>query len=359
MKTFALGQILAVIRLELRKTFFARRGLWIYLLALAPVLLFFGHSIYAPREQQRLARLAAPHPISAKALRAIHRGMSRKEVLKDLGQPYFQRTWRHRRGPRRFREHVFYAYTDGRSDFHFFFADGRLRFIRRNDPDTLAKLSVIFATVFQYYYLRLAVFFGCVGVFINLFRGEMLDKSLHFYLLTPMRREVLTVGKYLAGLLATVAIFTASTALQIAAMLWEFGQGAVAGYLAAGGWHQIWAYMGITALACVGYGSIFLAAGLLFRNPIIPAAAVLIWEGANLFLPPTLKHLSLIFYLQSLCPVVAAPAGNLPPLLALLISAAQPASRAVALACVLIFSLAVVAVSCLRARTLEISYGTD
>ena len=44
-----LSQILAVIRLELRKTFFARRGLWVYLLAFAPVLLFAVHSILAPR----------------------------------------------------------------------------------------------------------------------------------------------------------------------------------------------------------------------------------------------------------------------------------------------------------------------
>ena len=66
------------------------------------------------------------------------------------------------------------------------------------------------------------MFFGCVGIFTNLFRGEMLDKSLHFYLLTPVRREILLAGKYLAGLLATVVIFTASVALQWEAMLWQF-----------------------------------------------------------------------------------------------------------------------------------------
>jgi len=44
-----LSQILAVIRLELRKTFWARRGLWVYLLAFAPLLLFVAYSIKAPR----------------------------------------------------------------------------------------------------------------------------------------------------------------------------------------------------------------------------------------------------------------------------------------------------------------------
>ena len=82
-------------------------------------------------------------------------------------------------------------------------------------------------------------------------------------------------------------------------------ESACAQYLHGAGWHHIAAYLGVTALACLGYGSVFLAAGLLFRNPIIPAATVLLWESANLFLPAALKKISVIFYLQSLCPVVA------------------------------------------------------
>ena len=36
------AQIVAVIRMEMKKTFFSRRRLWVYLLALAPVALFLG-----------------------------------------------------------------------------------------------------------------------------------------------------------------------------------------------------------------------------------------------------------------------------------------------------------------------------
>jgi hypothetical protein len=50
-------QTLAVIRIELTKTFFARRSLWIYLLALLPASLFYINSIYARREHERLAKL--------------------------------------------------------------------------------------------------------------------------------------------------------------------------------------------------------------------------------------------------------------------------------------------------------------
>ena len=45
MNTMWWAQVKSVIRLEMRKTLFARRGLWIYVLALLPVLLFTAHTI--------------------------------------------------------------------------------------------------------------------------------------------------------------------------------------------------------------------------------------------------------------------------------------------------------------------------
>ena len=49
----------------------------------------------------------------------------------------------------------------------------------------------IMAVIFQVYYLRLGLFFGCMGLFTWLFRGEIVEKSLHYYFLSPLRREVL------------------------------------------------------------------------------------------------------------------------------------------------------------------------
>ena len=101
----------------------------------------------------------------------------------------------------------------------------------------------------------------------------------------------------------------------------------------------------MTVLACAAYGSVFLCAGLLFRNPIVPAAVVLLWESANLFLPATLQKLGIIYYLQSLCPLAAAPDSSMPAPLTLLISATPSASVPVALACLILFTLAVLAYS--------------
>jgi hypothetical protein len=354
MNTSVLTQLFSVMRLEMKKTFFTRRGWWVYILAFAPALLYLIHAIDTVRNHEQRVALAAAHPVSADAIRAVALGTSIEDVQKQLGDPYFHFTFRQRRF-----EATVYRYTDGDSDFGFNFFNGELNRVDEQDRCNLQKDSAIFATTFQFFYLRLAVFFGCVGIFTNLFRGEMLDKSLHFYLLAPMRREILLAGKYLAGLTAAVVTFTLGTALQIAALSWHFDAGAVPAYLHGSGWSDIASYLGITALACVGYGGIFLAAGLLFKNPIVPATVVLLWEAANIFLPAALKKISVIFYLQSLCPLVASPDKDMSPFLKLLLSSAEPAAPWVAITGLLVVTVLVLAVAGVRARRLEINYGTE
>jgi ABC-type transport system involved in multi-copper enzyme maturation permease subunit len=344
-------QILAVIRLEMRKTFFARRGLWVYLLALAPAMLFLGHSIFELRAGDRRQ---SGRTVPAELARSIEHGMTSDQVREKLGQPDEMITFGRGRGRR-----TVMRYSDGETDYGFTFNEGDLVSISRRSRHSLQQDSLIFATTFQFFYLRLAIFFGCVGIFMNLFRGEMIDKSLHFYLLAPIRREVLVVGKYLAGLIATAIIFTTSTALQLWAMSIHFDPRVISEYLRGHGWEQVGAYLGVTVLACVGYGSVFLAAGLLFRNPLIPAAAVLLWESSSLFLPAALKKISVIFYLQSLCPVVAPPNADTSPIMSLLISSAEPPPAWLAVVGLVGLTVVVLFIAGMRARKLEINYGTD
>jgi hypothetical protein len=349
-----LSQIGLVIRLELRKTFFSRRGLWVYLLALAPVLIWLMHSMIELNLQKERTALNAAHPVSNAALRSITPGMTIDEVVAKVGEP-FAKVEFHRPNA----SFDSYQYTDGDNVFVFTFRNSQLAGVNERDRDTIPKDSLIFAGVFQFFYLRLAIFFGCVGVFTNLFRGEMLDKSLHFYLLTPIRREILTIGKYLAGLTATVVIFCTSTFLQLAALSLHFTNSEISAYLAGPGWGHIASYVGVTAAACLGYGSIFLAAGLLFKNPIVPAAVVLVWEGMNMFLPAALKKLSVIFYLQSLSPVVAPPDAKMPALEKLFVTAAEPVPAAWALLGLMTLTILVLAIAARKARNLEINYSTD
>jgi len=104
-------------------------------------------------------------------------------------------------------------------------------------------------------------------------------------------------------------------------------------------------------LAFAGYGAIFLVIGLLFRNPVIPAAVLWLWEAANLLLPPLLKRFSVVFYLQSLYPV--------PLTRSLFEVVAEPPPVWVAVAGGILVTLAVLAFAGWRVRNMEVSYGGE
>ena len=228
--------------------------------------------------------------------------------------------------------------------------------MRHGRAGDLGRDSLIFAAVFQFFYLRLAIFFGCVKVFLKLFRGEMVEKSLHYYLLTPVRREVLLVGKYLAGVISTSIIFCTGTALMLAAVLADLPRQAAEQYLfGGGGLGHVVIYIAITALACIAYGGVFLLMGFLFRNPVVPVVLVLLWEAANPFLPQLLKRLSVIFYLQSLMPISVPAQGDF----AFLAILGTPVPAYLAVAGLLLIALAGLWLGSRQVRKLEINYGTD
>jgi hypothetical protein len=80
-----------------------------------------------------------------------------------------------------------------------------------NEQGSFSELGNEYAAIYGGLILRTLIFFGCAWVFMNLFRGEVIDRSLHYYFLAPVRREVLVVGKYLSGLIATIALFSITT----------------------------------------------------------------------------------------------------------------------------------------------------
>src|SRR5687767_13206133 len=80
-----------------------------------------------------------------------------------------------------------------------------------DEMQNFGELSMVYAAIYGGLILRTLIFFGCAWVFMNLFRGEVVDRSLHYYFLSPVRREVLLVGKYLSGLIATIVLFSITT----------------------------------------------------------------------------------------------------------------------------------------------------
>ena len=221
-----------------------------------------------------------------------------------------------------------------------------------DEMGNFSELSTGYAAVYGGLILRTLIFFGCAWVFMNLFRGEVVDRSLHYYFLAPVRREVLVVGKYLSGLIATVLLFSITT---IGSMLilyfWLFPSESARYFFDGAGTSQLLAYLGVTILACVGYGAVFLIVGLFFRNPIIPGLMLYGWEWINFLLPPLLKKLSVIHYLQSLVPV---PMSEGP--FAVLV---EPTPAWISVPSLILFTGVVLFLASLHIRRMEISYAGD
>jgi len=356
MSGFALWQkqVLAIVGLEWKKTLFARRGLWVYALAFLPALLFGINAVRVKnqRANQEQIQIAAPNAVSVSA--KIRIGIGIEDTVKMLGDEKVSYS-RFSRG----RKRDFVRYSDGVKNWELSYKEGILTKKGDRAEVDLGGSVLAFAGVFQYFFVRLAIFFGCVGIFMNLFRGELLDQSLHHYLLSPVRREVLMVGKYLAGLAATILIFCTSTALQFFLLLSAYPARDVNDYLNGPGWGHLFSYLGVASLACVGYGSIFLAAGIIMRNPLIPAVVILFWEGINWFLPSMIKKLSIIYYLQALSPVVAPLSADIPEPLKMLATTAAPIPGPLAVFGIFAVAATVLAFAAVYVRKLEINYGAD
>jgi len=266
-----LRQIAAIMRLELKKNFFGKRALLVYLLALMPIGLLLLIAILPPAAREWLDFSAFPK---------------------------------------------------------------------------------IFSGIYNALILRTVVFFGCAWIFMNLFRGEIVDRSLHYYFLSSVHREVLIAGKYVSGLVTAAILFVGVTILSMLLMFFpHFYSASVRFFFEGPGLTQLFTYAGITLLACIGYGAFFIVVGLFVRNPIIPALVLYGWEWINFLLPPLLKKISVIHYLNSLVPV---PLSEGP-----FAVIAEPTPAYISVPGLLIITALVLIAAGTRIRHMEIRYGGD
>ena len=89
----------------------------------------------------------------------------------------------------------------------------RALFLPGSERADASNATTEFAEVFHFFLLRFVVFFANAMIFVRLFRGEILEKSLHYTLLAPLPRKVLVFGKYLGGVLSASLILVFTTAL--------------------------------------------------------------------------------------------------------------------------------------------------
>ena len=269
------SQIFILVRNEVRRNLFTRRRIWMYLLALIPVLIILAHVIFDRNEP------AGPAQIE-------------------------------------------------------------------NDTQVLAGIV-------QLYYLRLGIFFACMAVFTWLFRGEIVERTLHYQFLAPVRREVLVVGKFLAGAVVATALFETAVLACVFLMYSRFGSAGKSYVFDGPGLGQLESYLLVTALACLGYGAAFLALSLLFKNPIIPGVVIMGWETIAPIFPAWAQRLSVTFYLKQLCPVSLPIRGPL----AIFTIVAEPVSPFIAALGLLSLTIAILALSCFLIHRMEITYTAE
>jgi hypothetical protein len=229
-------------------------------------------------------------------------------------------------------------------------------FSRYNDPSEIEDVTLSFAgVVFQLYYLRLGIFFACMGIFTWLFRGEMVARTLHYQFLVPVRKEVLVVGKFLAGAAISVALFEFAVLACFYLTYSPFGAAGRSYIFDGPGLSQLGSYLLVTALACLGYGAVFLALSLLFKNPIIPGAMLMGWEAVAPIFPSWAQHLSVTFYLKHLCPVKLPVEGPL----AIFTVVAEPVAPFIAVFGLICLTVAILVLSCFLIHRLEVTYTAE
>jgi ABC-type transport system involved in multi-copper enzyme maturation permease subunit len=223
------------------------------------------------------------------------------------------------------------------------------------DSSPLEEDTGVLAGFIQFYYLRLGIFFACMGIFTWLFRGEMVQRTLHYQFLVPVRKEVLVVGKFLAGVIISILVFETSVLACFYLTYSRFGSAGRSYVLDGPGLGQLGAYLLVTALACVGYGAVFLALSLLFKNPVIPGAMLLGWETIAPIFPAWAQRLSVMFYLKHLCPVNLPADGPL----AIFMIVAEPVSPFLAIFGLLCLAVAVIVLSCFLIHRMEVTYTAE
>jgi len=81
-------QAWTIARTELRRAFLAKRGLWVYALALLPAIVFFGHGVDAKWRTERLSRHGLTDPV---VMNSVQKGEAIEAVRARLGKPADER----------------------------------------------------------------------------------------------------------------------------------------------------------------------------------------------------------------------------------------------------------------------------
>jgi len=174
------------------------------------------------------------------------------------------------------------------------------------------------------------------GLFIWLFRGEIVEKSLHYYFLSPIRREVLVVGKFLAGLVTSAVFFGSSVLLSFLITYGHIGAEGRAFMFSRLGMGIFWPMSAPPCWPVSATARFFWRSAWWPKTPCCRYRRVVV-EAFHPVFPAMLQRLSITFYLKQLCPVDVLPEG----LMRLFTVVAEPVSAWIAVPGLLTLAMAV------------------
>jgi len=147
------------------------------------------------------------------------------------------------------------------------------------------------------------IFFGCAWIFMNLFRGDIVDRSLHYYFLAPVRREVLVCGSIYPEQWAPSFCSAPLLPVRFLLLLRSGILGQCPIHFWRTGLEADHFLHGDCRAGMPGLRSILFVNRIVFPQPDNSQHYDLWLEWLNFLLPPFLKKISVIHYLTSLAPV--------------------------------------------------------
>ena len=218
---------------------------------------------------------------------------------------------------------------------------------------TIAMELLFLARTFRFFTLPVVLYVSTAGLFANLYYAELADRTLHHVFLQPVRREVVTIGKYVAAVLTIVSVTLLAWTLATAVLLVIHGPGAAMGALfSADGLRQAFSYAAMILLASMAYGSLFLLIGALVRWPSIVMMVYWLWELLTLVLPQGFKRATIAHWVSSFMPMAVVPDNPV-------VTLGTPESRVLAVIVLLAFTVLCVALATWRARHIQAAYGAS
>src|SRR5262245_18148326 len=77
----------------------------------------------------------------------------------------------------------------------------------RGEMNSPPNMTEVYANLYHALIVRVVLYFGCLALFLNLVRGEVEERTMHYLLLTPVQRPLLVAAKYVAAVGSSALLF--------------------------------------------------------------------------------------------------------------------------------------------------------